>query len=505
EYGAPVAAPIDRPDLELLVRATHAGDHRSDARARPRAAAGARSACTLARRRHHLGAAPARGARGRVDDPRLEGRRPHRRLVVVEGRSRAARVRRAARPARPPRRDPRRSRSAHGGRVRGRRRGAGGTGANCFQRARRRAREPPGPDHALPNPRPSRASPAGAAARRLPLPDGRAGRPRGARRDPPRRLGAVTPDRKELRDRPSVVAVPRFPRLRRRGARPPFRRVLPHLARRREPRRRARAGRSARGVPPPRSRRGRLHVRAPAAVRGGRPGGDRVLRHRSCVRALRVDRLPRPRDARRLLALALLVECRLERRLDLTLDIGVDAFREARRHLLLARPAVGWRRLERAIGDAAAVDRELVDVFVLDVLEMLLPEVVDGDTVRELVAEQRARGLREQDLAAVPGRGDPLRADHVEAEVTLLADVWLAGVHAHTHEQLPSARPLVVAQRALRVDRGGHGVARTWEGEEERVALSVDLRALAGAERLAHKPPVVARDAPELLVAELLE
>jgi hypothetical protein len=144
-------------------------------------------------------------------------------------------------------------------------------------------------------------------------------------------------------------------------------------------------------------------------------------------------------------------------------------------------------------------------VFVLDVLEMLLPEVVDGDTVRELVAEQRARGLREQDLAAVPGRGDARRADHVEAEVTLLADVWLAGVHAHTHEQLPSARPLVVAQRALRVDRGGHGVARTREGEEERVALGVDLRALAGAERLAHKPPVVARDAPELLVAELLE
>ena len=73
------------------------------------------------------------------------------------------------------------------------------------------------------------------AARGLPLPDGRARRSRGTRRDPPRRLGAVARHRDELRKRPGVVAVPGLARLRRRGARRPFRRVLPDLAGRREP------------------------------------------------------------------------------------------------------------------------------------------------------------------------------------------------------------------------------------------------------------------------------
>ena len=43
-------------------------------------------------------------------------------------------------------------------------------------------------------------------------------------------------------------------------------------------------------------------------------------------------------------------------------------------------------------------------MLVLDVLQVLLPEVVDGDPVRELVAEQRARRLRDEDLPAVSGR-----------------------------------------------------------------------------------------------------
>ena len=161
--------------------------------------------------------------------------------------------------------------------------------------------------HFLARDLPERARAAGAAGG-LPLPDGRARRPRRARRRPPRRLGAVPRHRVELRERPGLVAVPRLPRLRRRGARRPLRRLLPALAGRREPSRRARAGRRARGVQAARPRRRRLHVRAPPLARGGRPAGDRLLRERRGVRALRVDRLPPPRDARRLLALTLLVQ-----------------------------------------------------------------------------------------------------------------------------------------------------------------------------------------------------
>ena len=63
------------------------------------------------------------------------------------------------------------------------------------------------------------------------------------------------------------------------------------VAGRRERRRALRAGRDASRVPPPRPRRRRLHVRPPASPRGGHATRRRRLRHRACVRALRVARL----------------------------------------------------------------------------------------------------------------------------------------------------------------------------------------------------------------------
>ena len=117
--------------------------------------------------------------------------------------------------------------------------------ASCAPRSRATASSSPASElHFLVARSPSR--PPAAAAARLPLPHGRAGRPRRAGRDPPRRLGAVARDRVELRERHGRVAVPQLARLRRRGARRPLRRVLPRVAGRRERRRRARAGRRAR-------------------------------------------------------------------------------------------------------------------------------------------------------------------------------------------------------------------------------------------------------------------
>ena len=103
-------------------------------------------------------------------------------------------------------------------------------------------------------------------------------RPRRTRCNPPRGLGALARHRVELRERDGRVAVSQLARLRRRGARRPLCGVLPDVAGRRERRRRARAGRRARGVPPARPGRRSLHVRAPAPIRGGRPPGDRLLR-----------------------------------------------------------------------------------------------------------------------------------------------------------------------------------------------------------------------------------
>ena len=121
-------------------------------------------------------------------------------------------------------------------------------------------------------------------------------------------------------------------------------------------------------------------------------------------------------------------------------------------------------------------------MLVLDVLQVRLAEVVDADALRELVAEQRARRLGEQNLAAVPGGADPRRAHDVQPDVALVADGRLAGVQPHPHADLRVLGPRVVAQRALGRDGRLDGGAGAREREEERVALRVHLRAALLAE-----------------------
>ncbi len=103
------------------------------------------------------------------------------------------------------------------------------------------------------------------------------------------------------------------------------------------------------------------------------------------------------------------------------------------------------------------------------------------------------------------GGGDARRAHDVETEVALLADVRLARVEPHAYEHLAPARPFVVVECPLRVDRRGDCVARPREREEEGVALRIDLGAAVRAERLPHEPAVIGRDAPVGLVAEFLQ
>jgi hypothetical protein len=109
----------------------------------------------------------------------------------------------------------------------------------------------------------------------------------------------VARHRGELRQRDADVAVPRFARLR--GGSTGRALCLLHaaLARRRERRRRARAGRHAGGVSPPRTGRRRLRLRAAPLARTGRPQGDRLFRYRACPGALPPGWLPLPRQADR--------------------------------------------------------------------------------------------------------------------------------------------------------------------------------------------------------------
>jgi hypothetical protein len=57
-------------------------------------------------------------------------------------------------------------------------------------------------------------------------------------------------------------------------------------------------------------------------------------------------------------------------------------------------------------------------------------------------------------------------------------------VQAHAHPDVDPAGPLLLGKGALRSDRPGNCVTRAREGEEERVALRVDLLSAGRAERL---------------------
>ncbi len=167
------------------------------------------------------------------------------------------------------------------------------------------------------------------------------------------------------------------------------------------------------------------------------------------------------------------------------------------------RRALRRLRLERREA-LVALESQLKDPLVLHVLEVLLPEVDDRHALRQVVPEQRARRLREQDLAAVARRADARRANDVEAEVALVADGRLAGVQAHAHPHLGPLRPGVRAESPLSRNRAGDRLRCAREGVEERVALRVDLRAALRAQVLAEEPAVLADDFA-VVVAELLE
>ena len=113
----------------------------------------------------------------------------------------------------------------------------------------------------------------------------------------------------------------------------------------------------------------------------------------------------------------------------------------------------------------------------------MLTEIPERDVGRQLAGDQLARGARDEHLPAVSGRADPRRTVHVQSDVIILSDLRLAGVDAHPHAHVDALGPTLRGQRALRAHRGGDRVARPHEGDEERVALGVDLVTVVLVER----------------------
>ena len=107
---------------------------------------------------------------------------------------------------------------------------------------------------------------------------------------------------------------------------------------------------------------------------------------------------------------------------------------------------------------------------------------------RRVRLEEPTRGLGEDDLPAVGGRGDARGAMHVDPHVALVGDDWLAGVDSNAH---PDRARL---ERLPRLGCRGDRVGRPGERDEEGVALRVDLDAVVSRERLPQRAAVLVEE-----------
>jgi hypothetical protein len=102
-------------------------------------------------------------------------------------------------------------------------------------------------------------------------------------------------------------------------------------------------------------------------------------------------------------------------------------------------------------------------------------EAVFAEIAHAVRPQQRGGGSRDEDLAPVAGGGDPGGAVHVRADVALAGQQRRPRVEAHPHRD---------RERLLRFASRGERPGRGREGDEERVALSVDLDAAVPGEGL---------------------
>ena len=171
------------------------------------------------------------------------------------------------------------------------------------------------------------------------------------------------------------------------------------------------------------------------------------------------------------------------------------------------RRQVVRRRVERAQGGKLvrhAGDHELVEPLgARQVLQPVGSEVAQRLAVGQVLFDEGAGGLRDDDLAAMSGRGHTRGVVDVEADVLVAHERRLARVQAHAHTKRHALRPLMLRKPGL---RGGGRAARVdsaLEDAEERVALGAKLPPAAPGESRT-QDLVVRRLRLDVAVADLL-
>ena len=127
------------------------------------------------------------------------------------------------------------------------------------------------------------------------------------------------------------------------------------------------------------------------------------------------------------------------------------------------------------------------------VLESMRAQVAEP----EPPPEELARRLREEHLAAVAGLHDSRGPVDVESDVLRRREQGLPGVDADPHPYARRRPATARGQRALRLARCRHGRDGGRKGDEERVALAVDLEPALRRERSSQQLAVTLSSEPK--------
>ena len=112
-----------------------------------------------------------------------------------------------------------------------------------------------------------------------------------------------------------------------------------------------------------------------------------------------------------------------------------------------------------------------------EIAQTMLAEVEQRDLVAEMVDDEIAGGLRDQDLAAIGDRAQPRRSnDRLARIVAVGRGAGLPRMDRHSHPQRRRSRPTLRRQRSLCFDRRQHRIRRPRERRHDRVALALRER-----------------------------
>src|SRR3990172_8632417 len=134
----------------------------------------------------------------------------------------------------------------------------------------------------------------------------------------------------------------------------------------------------------------------------------------------------------------------------------------------------------------------------------MLPEIADTRPRGQVMRDGIGGGLRQQDLAAPPHRGDAGGAVDLQADISTACHDGLARVQSHPYAQYDTVGPGRCGQGTLRRQRGPHRTRSAREDDKQTLARRVLLIASGPVKDLPQKA-VIGFDDRRVAIPKLME